>query len=402
MTEQGSLDAVERWLLPDGFEETLPARASQLERLRRRLIDLFDSWGYDLVVTPFIEYAETLRTGAGQDLDLQTFKLVDQLSGRLLGVRADMTPQVSRIDAHHLRCDHPVRLCYLATVLRATRDARSGSRSPIQVGAELFGHEGVESDGEVLLLMLETLACAGLADLHLDIGHVGIYRALAEQAGLAPDQEAVLHETLQRKAHDEVRACLARFGTAPQPAALLARLGELNGGLEVLDEAREALAAAGSQVAAHLERLDALAALVRAARPQVPLHFDLAELRGYRYHTGVVFGALVPGHGQEVARGGRYDSVGREFGHARPATGFSADLKTLVELGGEAPPAPRRGVYAPWSAADGFGVEVARLRAAGERVVYGLPGQHGGAAELHCDRVLVHEGGGWAVRPRGS
>ena len=395
MSNRVATDSRERWLLPAGFEETLPPRAAQLEALRRKLMDLLATWGYEFVVTPFIEYVDALRVGAGQDLDLRTFKLIDQMSGRLLGVRADMTPQVSRIDAHHLKCEQPVRLCYLGTVLHALPDGRSGSRSPIQVGAELFGHDGVESDAEVLLLMLEMLARAGLEQLHLDIGHVGIYRALAAAAALDDECEARLHEALQRKAHDDVRALLAEFGVSGTIATMLAALAELNGGEEVLTEARTQLAAAGTQVHAHLDRLQALAVALRTRAAGVPLHFDLAELRGYRYHTGVVFAALVPGHGEEVARGGRYDSIGREFGQARPATGFSADLKTLLELGGGEPPAALPGIFAPWSDEAGFDEAVRRLRDAGNRVVYGLPGQSGEAAEMHCDRVLQKSAEGW-------
>ena len=402
MSHLGRDGARARWMLPAGFEETLPPRAATLETLRRDLIDLLACWGYELVVTPFIEYVDTLQIGAGQDLDLRTFKLIDQLSGRLLGVRADMTPQVARIDAHHLRTANPVRLCYLGTVLHALPDGRSGSRSPIQVGAELFGHDGVESDCEVLQLMLETLATAGVENLHLDIGHVGIYRVLAACANLGSEREAMLHEALQRKAHDDVAALLAEFAVAPAVADMLAALGELNGGVEVLQLARERLSGAGDEVMAHLDRLTALSAMVRKRNPDVPLHFDLAELRGYRYHTGVVFAALVPGHGQEVARGGRYDSIGREFGEARPATGFSADLKTLAELGGQPPAALRPGVYAPWSDEPGFDAEVRRLRAAGERVVYGLPGQSGDAGDMQCDQVLEPGPSGWCLRPVGS
>lgn len=396
MTQSGAGD---RWLLPAGFEETLPPRAAHLELMRRRLLDLFASWGYELVVPPFIEYVDSLLVGAGQDLDLRTFKLIDQVSGRLLGVRADMTPQVARIDAHHLRCEHPARYCYLGTVLHALPGGLSGSRSPIQVGAELFGHDGVESDCEVLSLMLQTLAEAGLCNLHLDVGHVGIYRALARHAGLDSEQEALLHEAMQRKAHDEVDELLRRFGSPAPATHMLASLAGLAGEHGVLQEAGRALAGAGDEVLAHLARLQALAVGMRLRCPQIPLHFDLAELRGYRYHTGVVFAAFVPGHGHEVARGGRYDSIGREFGHPRPATGFSADLKTLVEIGHRPATEAKRGVLAPWCDETGFEEAVGRLRAAGERVVYTLPGQKGNEVDLRCDRVLVRVGDDWALRP---
>lgn len=391
--------ARQRWLLPAGFEETLPPRAARLEACRRRLLDLFSCWGYDLVVTPFIEYLDSLLTGTGQDLDLRTFKLIDQLSGRLMGVRADMTPQVARIDAHHLRDERPARLCYLGTVLHTLPAGFSASRSPVQVGAELFGHAGVESDVEVLSLMLQTLSAAGVREPFLDIGHVGIYRGLAAQAGLDAAQEATLHEAMQRKARDDIDELLADFGVAPPVATMLAALPELNGDEQVLCEARQRLAAADGEVPDALRRLEALAGLMRARHELVPLHFDLAELRGYRYHTGVVFAAFVPGHGQEIARGGRYDHIGRDFGHARPATGFSTDLKTLVALAEADVAMPATGVFAPWCGDGGFERAVRALRAGGERVVYGLPGQQGGARDMGCDRVLVRSAGRWRVQP---
>ncbi len=385
----------DRWLLPEGIEEILPPAARRLERLRRELLDCYECWGYELVVPPLIEFLESLLTGAGNDLDLQTFKLTDQLSGRMLGVRADMTPQVARIDAHLLKRHGPTRLCYMGTVLRTRADGFGGSRSPYQAGVELYGHRGDESDLEVLTLMLETLAIAGVGAIHLDLAHVAIFRELARQAGLNPEREALLFAALQRQALPEIRQQLAAWNLpAPQSNSLLA-LAELNGGPEVLQEADIRLAATGPVV---LEALMTLRRLVEALRrqwPTLPIHVDLAELRGYHYHTGVVFAAYTPGQGQAVAQGGRYDEIGQVFGRARPATGFSTDLATLLRLGTSVE-TPCAGIYAP-AVGDALEPCVAALRAQGERVIRELPGATIAPAALGCDRQLVWRDRAWRV-----
>lgn len=386
----------ERWLLPEGVEEVLPAGAWRLELLRRRLLDLFSTWGYELVLPPFIEYLDSLLIGTGNDLDLQTFKLTDQLSGRLMGVRADMTPQVARIDAHHLKRETPTRLCYLGTVLRTRPEGHGGSRSPLQVGAELYGHGGIDSDVEVLRLMLATLHAAGLEQLYLDLGHVGIFRGLARQAGLSPSQEAQLFDALQRKSRPDITALLAGLPLDSALRGMLLQLADLNGGEEALAAARTVLAGASAEVHAALDNLTAIAGAVRHALPGVPLHFDLAELRGYHYHTGAVFAAYAPGSGQALAQGGRYDDIGRVFGRARPATGFSADLKTLLALSTATLPGVR-GIFAPCADDPALVRQVDELRARGERVVCALPGQQGDAAAMGCDRELVLHDGRWQV-----
>ena len=390
------MSGIDHWLLPEGVGEMLPDEAWRLEALRRRLLDVYRTWGYGLIIPPLVEYLTSLLTGAGHDLDLQTFKLIDQLSGRLLGVRADMTPQAARIDAHALKRDEPVRLCYLGSVLHALPNGFAGSRSPLQVGCELFGHAGIESDLEILNLMLETLTVTGL-QVHLDLGHVGIFRALALGAGLTAEQEADLFDVLQRKALPEIEPLLVSFGAASEWRERLARLASLHGGAEVLEQAQTVLTGAGDAVAAALDNLVAIAARVQARWPQLPLHFDLAELRGYGYHTGVVFAAFTPGSGQEIARGGRYDSIGAVFGRARPATGFSADLRTLMALSPATGEAPRGAVFAPASDASALVDAIAELRAAGECVIAALPGQTGGAHAMGCDRELVEQGGAWVV-----
>lgn len=392
------MTAKDRWLLPEGIEEVLPPQAARLERLRRRLLDLYRSWGYELVMPPLIEYLDSLLTGTGTELDLQTFKLTDQLTGRLMGVRADMTPQCARIDAHQLKRDLPVRLCYMGTVLRTRPEGFAGSRAPLQVGAELFGHSGIESDVEVLCLMLETLAATGIEHVHVDLGHVGIFRGLARAAGLDREQEAALFDALQRKAKPEIAEYLASCAIPADYSRMLEALVDLNGGAEVLGEARQALLGAGPDVQEALTYLEGVAQAVRRELPEVPLYFDLAELRGYHYQTGVVFAAFVPGHGQEIARGGRYDDIGRVFGRARPATGFSADLKMLVALGRvEAVESDARGVFAPATEDPVLHALVRELRAKGERVIFGLPGQAGDARDMNCDRTLELRNAKWEI-----
>ena len=386
----------DRWLLPEGIEEILPPAASRMERLRRELLDLYERWGYELVIPPLIEFLESLLTGTGNDLELQTFKLTDQLSGRMMGVRADMTPQVARIDAHLLKRAGPVRLCYMGTVLRTRADGFGGSRSPYQTGVELYGHRGYESDLEVLTLMLETLQTAGIGAVHLDLGHVAVFRALVRQAGLDREREGLLFEALQRKALPEIRQQLVGWALpAPCEQALLA-LAELNGGPEVLDEASLRLAAAGEGVREALVTLRRLIAALLRRWPELPIHIDLAELRGYRYHTGVLFAAYVPGQGQAVAQGGRYDEIGQVFGRARPATGFSTDLATLLLLA-PATESAATGIYAPPVGDAGLERQVAALRSRGERVIRALPGAAAAPETLGCDRLLIQRDEGWDV-----
>jgi len=390
--------AKNRWLLPDGIEELLPEQAARLEQLRRELLDMYRSRGYQLIIPPFIEYLESLLTGTGHDLDLSTFKLIDQLSGRMMGLRADMTPQAARIDAHRLKGDAPRRLCYLGTVLHTLPTGFSGSRSPMQVGAELFGHSGADSDVEILGLMLETLYLTGVRDVHVDLGHVGIFRGLARDAHFDADQEAFLFDAMQRKAMPDIETFLAALDLGADKRERMASLAGLNGGDEVLDEARERLRGAGDAVTNALDNLADIAELARRRLPAVPLYFDLAELRGYQFHTGVVFAAFVADHGQEIARGGRYDRIGKDFGRARPATGFSADLRTLMTLGARHWPTPPGVILAPAGDDAALLEAVAALRASGEAVVHALSEQTGDPREMGCDRRLVQVGGTWKVR----
>lgn len=388
----------DRWLLPEGIEEILPPDASRLERLRRDLLDLYTRWGYDLVIPPLIEFLESLLTGVGDDLALQTFKLTDQISGRMMGVRADMTPQAARMDAHRIDRAGPTRLCYMGPVLRTRADGFGGSRSPYQAGVELYGHCGYESDWEVLTLMLETLTTAGVHDIHLDLGHVAIFREMVRLAKLDRGREALLFEALQRQALPEIHQRLAAWALpAPYHDWFLA-LAEMNGDAEVLNEAKIRLATAGVEISTALATLRQLVSALQQSWPKLPIHIDLAELRGYHYHTGVVFSAYVPGQGQAVAQGGRYDEIGQVFGRARPATGFSTDLATLLLLSAT-PAAPRAGIYAPATMDAVLEQRVAELRAQGERVIKALPGAEAEPQDLGCDRLLVQKEGMWLITP---
>lgn len=393
----------ERWLLPAGIEEVLPPQAQIIESLRRELLDLYASWGYELVIPPFIDYLDSLLTGTGQDLDLQTFKLTDQLSGRLLGVRADMTPQVARMDAHHLRRDTPTRLCYLGTVLQTRDDGFAGTRSPLQIGAEIYGHAGIESDTEILRLIMLTLRAAGIAESYLDLGHVGIYRGLARQANLDQIQEHALFDALQRKAIPEIESLIGRFGVTGAVADMLAALAELNG-VDALVRAEDLLRAADRPVREAVDYLRRLAAELGVWLPDVSVHYDLAELRGYRYKTGAVFAAFVPGWGLEIARGGRYDDIGKVFGRARPAVGFSTDLKCLLRhsQGLEERYRPAAPIYAPWSAAPALRAAVDDLRAAGQRVIHALPGLDQDPRQLGCRQMLAERDGRWELTAVGT
>ena len=305
-----------RWQRPAGLDEILPPHGARCELLRRPLLDLFSQWGYDLVIPPLVEYLDSLLTGSGSDLDLQTLKLTDFESGRSLGVRADMTPQVARIDAHQLRQVGPTRLCYIGTVLRTKASGLVRTRSPMQVGAELFGHEGVASDVEIVTLMLACLECAEIQPLNLDLGHVGVFKRLVSVAGVDGSQRARLFDALQRKSGADVDRIVAELPSGPYADALRS-LAILNGDVSVLDIARAALSRGDAELELALAQLNDIAAGVVARNSRAKVHIDLADLRGYHHHPGVVFAAFTTGYSQEIARGGRYDVVGAAFGRAR-------------------------------------------------------------------------------------
>ena len=377
------------WSLPEAIADVLPAEALRVETLRRSLLDLFASYGYELVMPPLLEYVESLLSGTGRDLDLQMFKLVDQMSGRTMGLRADITPQVARIDAHLLNRPGVTRLCYAGSVLYTRPRTLSGTREPFVVGAELYGHEGIEADLEIQDLLLATFAAAGVADVRVDLGHAEILRAI-----LAADPRGFMlvervHALLQTKAKDGLLALQGELSGATCEALLA--LNELNGGIDTLDDARRRLPAL-PRVAAALETLRRLAEALDPASVSI----DLADLRGYHYHSGTMFAAYCAGLPNAAAQGGRYDEVGIAFGRSRPATGFSLDLRDLARV---ATVAPARGpIWAPHDDSAALRGEIVRLRRSGETVIQGLAASD--VPEHPAMRRLVHRDGGWVVEAR--
>jgi ATP phosphoribosyltransferase regulatory subunit len=380
-----------RWLLPEYFEDILPAEALRIERLRRHILDLFRVHGYELVMPPLLEYLESLLTGTGHDLDLRTFKLVDQLSGRLLGLRADITPQVARIDAHLLNREGVTRLCYAGSVVHAQASGLNRTREPLQIGAEIYGHAGVESDVEIQALMVSALRVAGVNDIYLDLGHVAVFRTLVRRGRVDGDLESELFQVLQSKDVPALRELVAPLEAKLREALLL--LPELYGGLPILQEARSRLPDF-PEVRQALADMETIAARLS---PLVPVHcVDLAELRGYHYHSGVVFAAYTRGHPNAIALGGRYDEVGQAFGRARPATGFSLDLRELARLAPAADGCSR--ILAPYAPEDeSLRRKVDDLRANEEIVIVDLPGHEATRGELSCDRQLVKRGTSWEI-----
>ncbi len=376
------------WLLPEYIADALPAEAARIERLRRTLLDHFRSHGFEFVMPPMLEYLESLLTGAGQDLNLRTFKLADQLSGRTMGVRADITPQAARIDAHLLNHQGVTRLCYCDSVLHTMPASISASREPVQIGAELYGHAGIAADLAVIRLMAGAFARVKVPVSRIDLGHVGIFRALAEAAGLPQESEEMVLSLLQAK---DVPGLVEACAAVPSPyREALQRLPQLYGGVEVLDRAASELPDLPAIAAA----LVGLRHLVAAA-PDLPFSVDLSDLRGYHYHNGVVFAAYCPDYPVAIALGGRYDGAGKAFGRARPATGFSMDLREVARL---APAGKSSGaILAPQAADDvKLAAHIAALREQGEVVVELLPGETACEGPV-CDRKLARAGEHWII-----
>ena len=386
---------VDRWMLPDGVDEVLPEQAQVVEHLRRQLLDLYHNWGYDLVIPPMVEFTQSLLSGSGSDLDLMTFRVTDQLSGRMMGIRADITPQTARMDAHSLRREGPNRLCYAGTVLHTRPRGPLESRTPISLGVELFGESTLAADIEVIELFLQTLETSGVSDVHLDLGHVDIYRGLLAEASLDKNLEAELFELLQRKAIGELKQWVASNIDDQRLAGWLMVLPTLTGSVEVLAAARVALAGAPASV---LEAIEQLEQIVQAlSQADITIYLDLGEMPGYHYHTGVVFAAYVQGYGKALGNGGRYDHVGEAFGRARPATGFAFDLKSLVSQG-RSHSDQLGGIFVAASNDPELQRQVALLRSQGNRVVQGFAGQTVNYDELNCDRELVEQGGEYQVK----
>lgn len=382
------------WVLPDHIADVLPSEARHIEELRRELLDTARAYGYELVMPPMLEHLESLLTGTGEALDLQTFKLVDQLSGRMLGLRADTTPQVARIDAHLLNRQGVARLCYCGPVLHTRPDRPHATREPLQFGAEIYGHAGLEADLEILQLALDCLRATKVEPLTLDMADARIVRSLLSGTALGSDRLAALHAALAAKDATELGS-LARDLPQATREALLALIG-LYGDAQVLAEAAKVLPAIPG-IRQGLEHLQWLAGHVEGAR----VSFDLADLRGYAYYSGVRFGIYTPGASDALVRGGRYDEVGAVFGRNRPAVGFSLDLRELVGVASKRP--LKAAIRAPWPDTGAGGAElrgaIAALRQAGEVVVCALPGHDSEVEEFHCDRELARDAAGqWAVR----
>ena len=388
------MDIVDRWMLPDGVDEVLPPQAAHLESVRRELLDIFGSWGYELVIPPMVEFLESLLTGTGTDLDLKTFKITDQLSGRMMGIRADITPQVARIDAHSLNRSGDVRLCYAGTVLHAKADNMLASRTPISVGAELFSNSDKQGDLEIVSLMIQSIIRLTQTSPHLELGNVGIYRELMLVANLDAHDEEALFELIQRKAMPDLGKMIASLNIPDSLAKIISALPNLSGGDEVLEEGR-ALFAAYPEI---LERLDNLAQVSKGIKQRfktIDIYYDLSELRGYNYHTGIVFAAYLRNTGlratgQRVAKGGRYDGVGNVFGRARCATGFDIDLKALAFMLEPSANKTRKICVIPdaFKEADCW-LKISSLRNEGHIVVEG--------EALNCDLSLSKENGSWVL-----
>jgi ATP phosphoribosyltransferase regulatory subunit len=392
----------DRWLLPDGIGEVLPGQAAHMEYLRRRLLDLYNTWGYELVIPPLLEFTESLLIGNNRDLDLQTFKVTDQLSGRTMGIRADITPQAARIDAHGLNRSGPVRLCYAGSVLHTRPTNAFASRSPIQVGVECFGIKDLMADIEVISLMAETLAVAQIKNFTLSLGHVDIFRALTQEAKFTTEQMETLLDILQRKAAKELDDFFRASRGDAKTAAIFQQLIQLHGDTSVLASARKQLGDVAQAVLLAIGELEQVAAQISSRYPDIAIHVDLAELPGYHYHNGIVFAAYVAGAGAAVANGGRYDAVGAIFGRARPATGFNADLKTILSLSAltsdEISKILPRGIVAEIRQDDLQWKTIVALRAQGERVVCVAAGSVTDFVELGCDRQLVLEKNRYVVK----
>lgn len=378
------------WLLPENVADVLPSEARKTEELRRALLDNFRRYGYELVAPPMMEYLESLMPVPDADLDLRMFKMVDQLSGRTMGLRADMTTQVARIDAHLLNRASVTRLCYAGTVLHSRPSGFHATREPLQIGAELYGHAGLEADIEIQSLALQSLKLAGLGEVTLDLSHAGILNAILDGDAAAGRHRTELISLLRAKDLPGLRQLAAGF-SAPVREAVLA-LVSLNGDVGVLADAQARLPASPA-IAEALAELRALAGAAAGVR----VNIDLADLSGYQYESGVIFALYVPGLPNAVARGGRYDHVGEAFGRARPATGFSMDLREIARLLPSAEPAAA--IRAPWGQSPELAALIASLRAQGEIVIQSLPGHEHEQQEFDCDREIVADEGKFIIKP---
>lgn len=385
-----------RWLLPENIADILPSEARKIEDLRRILLDRFQAYGYELVMPPMLEYLDSLLTGSGQDLNLKTFKLVDQISGRTLGLRADMTPQVARIDAHLLNRQGVTRLCYAGSILHTRAAAGSSSREQLQLGAEIYGHAGWEADLEIQALLNDVLNLSQVGEITLDMSHAGLLTAILGDFSPKPESLEALYSALQTKDLPCLNEVLLDWPSEIKSAVLA--LANLSGSpKKVLEQASQNLPKTAS-VKAALDELERLCAAVANLPNSPQLNLDLSDLKGYQYHSGVMFAAYVEGLPVAIARGGRYDMVGKAFGRSRPATGFSLDIMTLARLSKK--DSRKTAILAPWSNDSALSQEIAQLRSQGQVVIQLLPGHEQDGDEFHCDRELVNQKGAWVIKTR--
>ena len=382
----------DRWLFPDGIEEILPPPAQRVEYLRRHLIDVLDNWGYDFVMPPALEYLESLLTGAGKNLDLRTFKVTDQLSGRMMGLSADATPQVARIDAHSLAPEGVSRLSYCRTVFHTKAQSLLASRTPTQIGAELYGAENVEADIEVISLMLSVLASAKIQAVHLDIGHVGVFNALVAAADIDEQQQAELFNLLKLKCRGDIENWAKENIQSAVVIEALQLFIRQQGNVADLSEGLTSLASLVPTAAEAIADVQKVVEQINKRFPAIPVNLDLTELRGYHYHSGLVFATYIPGFGDAIAKGGRYDHAGAAFGRARAATGFSADLKVLARFG-EFDMGEKQTWLAPNDPDPALWQEIEKLRTDGKRVITDLNGQ----TNQKIDGFLKQINGQWQL-----
>jgi ATP phosphoribosyltransferase regulatory subunit len=393
-----SINNGDRWLLPVGVEETLPAEAAQIENLRRKVLDLLDTWGYELVMPPLMEFLDSLLTGVGHGLEIETFKLTDQISGRMMGVRADMTPQVARIDAHYLRSNGPRRLCYLGPVLRTRPDCLGCSRVPLQLGAELFGVKSSEADVEIVELLVETLHCIGLDSLHIDLGHMGVFQGLCKAENLDGMTQDKLTSAIGSRSRDDVTRLCESLGLSARATDLFVLLTSCSGEVDSLPDVAEKFSAASDEVSVAFENLITISSSLKKKLTGSRLYFDLAAIKGKSYHNGLVFSIYMPGSGRAIASGGRYDDIGIAFGRARAATGFSLDLRAISSYVDDSKPESKT-IIANYDEDAGLLETVRQLRASGKRVIFNYEDSDSETADVNNDEVskLVRKNGKWIV-----
>jgi ATP phosphoribosyltransferase regulatory subunit len=365
-----SLNSGDHWLLPVGVEETLPTEAARIEMLRRKVLDLLNSWGYELVMPPLMEFLDSLLTGVGHGLEIETFKLTDQISGRMMGVRADMTPQVARIDAHYLRSNGPRRLCYFGPVLRTRPDCLGCSRVPLQLGAELFGVKSSQADIEIVELLMETLSSIGLENLHVDLGHMGIFQGLSRTENLDAQAQEKLSTAIGSRSRDDVAHLCESLGLSLRATELFVLMTAASGEVDTLSSVSEKFSGASEEVTESFENLSQISTSLKKRLPATRLYYDLAALKGQSYHNGLVFSVYMPGSGRAIASGGRYDDIGKAFGRARAATGFSLDLRAISSYVKQSDMDTVQSIYASFKDDPGLFEAVRQLRQQGRRVIF--------------------------------